>query len=186
MHRNAFRNDGSYTWASYVADPTDSRHEDHGFRNTLDRIAKGNRRFEYGARVSAAALAEVDALLNDCRTRGIHVVAFLPPFANQVLRAMQARPADYGYLAGIVPGLEPLFRRHGFVLGDFSDLATLGASDRETIDGFHGSEKAYLRLLLRLADRDDRLRARLRDPAWLQARLNAAAGDQLVFAHEEF
>jgi hypothetical protein len=182
---NAFRKDGSYTWASYVADPANPRHEDHGFRNTLDRIAKGNRRFEYGEQVSDAALQEVDALLRDCKARGIHVVAFLPPFAHTVLRSMRERSADYGYLAGIMPGLRPIFLRHGFVLEDYSDLAGLGATDRETIDGFHGSEKAYLRLLLRLSESDALLRASMRDPAWLQDRLRAAAGDQLVFTHEE-
>lgn len=182
---NAFRKDGSYTWASYVADPASPRHEDHGFRNTLDRIAKGNRRFEYGEQVSAAALQEVDALLRDCKARGIHVVAFLPPFAHTVLQSMRARSADYGYLAGIMPGLRPIFQRHGFVLEDYSDLAELGATDHETIDGFHGSEKAYLRLVLRLAESDAPLRALLRDPAGLQERLRGAAGDQLVFTHEE-
>lgn len=182
---NAFRKDGSYTWASYVADPASPRHEDHGFRNTLDRIAKGNRRFEYGAQVSEAALQEVDALLRDCKARGIHVVAFLPPFAHAVLQAMKARAADYAYLAGIQPALQTLFQRHGFVIEDYSDLAQLGATDRETIDGFHGSEKAYLRLLLKLAEADAPLRAYLRDPAGLQERLRNTAGDQLVFMHEE-
>jgi hypothetical protein len=185
VHRNAFRPDGSYTWASYVADPTSPRHEDHEFGNTLDRIAKGNRRFEYGALVSEAALREVDALLRDCRSRGIHVVAFLPPFAHTVFAALQARTADYGYLSGIMPGLVPIFERHGFVIEDYSDLAQLGAADSETIDGFHGSEKAYLRLLLRLAEKDGRLRAALRDPAQLLERIRRTAGDQLVFAHHE-
>lgn len=185
VHRNAFRNDGSYTWASYVADPLNARHEDHGFRNTLDRIAKGNRRFEYGAKVSPAALQEVGALLRVCKARGVHVVAFLPPFAHKVMSAMRSRPADYAYLAGIVPGLQPVFQQYGFLLEDFSDLAQLGATDRETIDGFHGSEKAYLRLLLRLFEKDERLLAYARAPEWLQSRLLSAPGDQLVFAHEE-
>lgn len=185
VHRNAFRNDGSYTWARYAADPTNPDHEDHAFRNTLDRIAKGNRRFEYGAHASPAAVRAVDALLQACKARGIHVVAFLPPFAHQVLMAMRARPRDYGYLSEVAPALRPVFETHGFVLEDFSDLADLGASDRETIDGFHGSEKAYLRLVMRLVERDAKLSAFARDRAWLQERLMKTPGDQLVFNHDE-
>jgi hypothetical protein len=178
---NGFRNDGSYTWAQIVADPHTSAHHDYQFQNTLDRIAKGDRRFEYGKHVSQRALTEVEALLTECRTRRIHVVAFLPPFAHRIYSAMRGRDDDYGYLVELEPALRQVFERSGFRLHDFSDLAWVGASDRETIDGFHGSEKAYLRLLLKMIEHDDALRTVARDADELAAKLDTAIGDQLVF-----
>jgi hypothetical protein len=181
VYGNGFRNDGSYTWAQYVADPWNPNNDDYQFHNTLDRIAKGDRRFQYGAHVSQEALAELDAFLEDCTTRGIHVVTFLPPYAHQIYEAMMSRPENYGYLRELPDALRAVFARHTYSLHDFSDLAWLRASDRETIDGFHGSEKAYLRLLLRLIEADETLRTYTVDAASLRQRIDGSASDHLVF-----
>lgn len=185
VHANAFRNDGSYTWAQYVADPWNPKNEDYEFRNTLDRIANGYRRFEYGEHVSEAAVAELEKFLEDCKSRGIYVAAFPPPFAHLIYAKLRSMPVEYGYLRELEPWLRPVFAKFGYSLLDFSDLAAVGASDRETIDGFHGSEKAYVRLFLNMIENDPILRGVSRDPAYLRARLEAATGDQMVFGIAE-
>ena len=125
MHANAFRNDGSYFWGKYVADPSNPENPDHGFENTLDRIAKGNRRFEYGEHVSDDSVRELGRFLESCETRGIHVVAFLPPFAHVVYSELRSRPVEYGYLRELPERLRPVFERFGFPLFDFGDLAAV-------------------------------------------------------------
>ncbi len=184
-HANAFRSDGSYTWAQFIADPWNPKNPDFEFQNTFDRIQMGDRRFQYGEHVSEKALTELDALLQECRSRGIYVAAFLPPFAHVVFERMQSMPKQYGYLREIEPSLRLVFDKSGFSLYDSSDLARLGASDKETIDGFHGSEKAYLRLFLRMIESDPRLEIFARDPTFLRGRLEAAAGDHVVFGLTE-
>jgi hypothetical protein len=181
VHANAFRNDGSYFWGQYVADPLSPENPDYRFENTLDRIATGNRRFEYGAHVSEASVAELGRFLDECRARGIHVAAFLPPFAHQIYLKLQSMPREYNYLREVEPRLRPLLESRGYTLHDFSDLASIGASDLETIDGYHGSEKAYLRLFLKMIENDAKLHAVARDPQLLRERLQAAQGDQVVF-----
>lgn len=185
VHANAFRSDGSYTWADYVADPWNPNNADYEFRNTFDRIHKGDRRFEYGEHVSEKALLELEALLRECSVRGIYVTAFLPPFAHAVFEKMRSMPMQYGYLRELEPSLRPIFTKSGFSLHDFSDLARLGASDKETIDGFHGSEKAYLRLFLEMIEADPQLKVLARDTTYLQARLDVAVNDHVVFRFDE-
>jgi hypothetical protein len=181
VHANAFRNDGSYLWGEYVRDPDNPNNGDYQFHGTFDRIANGYRRFEYAAHVADANLAELQRFLADCSKRGIHVVGFLPPFAHVVYQKMRSMPVEYGYLAEIPARVQPVFAQYGYRLFDFSDLADLGASDRETIDGFHGSEKAYLRLFVRMAQGDPVLGEVARPPTELHARIDGTAGDQLVF-----
>ncbi|MCE9582273.1 MAG: hypothetical protein K8T20_07255 [Planctomycetes bacterium] len=150
LHANGFRNDGSYFYGAAITNPDSPENLDRGFRDTLSRISSGTRRFEWSDVLAQKAIDEVDLLLGDCHDRGITVVGFLPPFAPTVRRAM-VESGRYGYMSRIEPALRPSFDRYQFPLFDFTDPATLVATDSEFIDGFHGSERTYARLLLRLA-----------------------------------
>ncbi len=185
VHANAFRNDGSYNWGQLIANPADPENPDYGFQNTFDRIAKGDRRFQYAEHVAEDNVAELRRFLADCRDRNIHVVAFLPPFAHAVYEKMRSMPIDYGYLSALPARLQPVFAEFGYTFFDFSDLASLGSPDSETIDGFHGSEKAYVRLFVRLIEGDPVLRSFARDPDYLIARIERASGDHQVFSIDE-
>lgn len=181
VHVNAFRNDGSYHWGQYVSDPTNPNNPDHNFQNTLDRIARGDRRFQYAEHVSEANLVELDLFLAECKKRGIYVTAFLPPFAHAVYERMRSMSREYGYLRELPSRLRPVFAKYGYRISDFSDLATLGAPDVETIDGFHGSEKAYARLFVHLIEADPVLARLGRDPRFLRARIEQSQGHHQVF-----
>lgn len=152
-----FRNDGSYLYGARMRDITDPRHRDFGFRSTLEQVEKGRGRFVHGSELSAPALRELDALLDTCRTRGIEVIGFLPPYPHAVWARMAAMPEKFGYLAKLPPTLRPRFEDRGFEFYDFSDFAALGAADSEAIDGFHGSEKTYLQLTAAMLEQGSRL-----------------------------
>jgi hypothetical protein len=81
--------------------------------------------------------------------------------------------------------LKPLFDRKGYTLIDASDMANLGASDKEALDGFHGSEKSYLRLILKLASIDNKLKDVLMPFPYLEGKLKSAKGDLEVFPLQE-
>jgi hypothetical protein len=181
VNHNGLRNDGSYYYGGDIRSPNDPTAEDFQFKNTFQRIAEGNGRFEYSATLSAQAIRELDAFLDWCETHRIHVVGFLPPFAHAVVEKLAAMHSQYEYLDQISPAVTPLFHRRGFSMFDFSDLAALGATDRETTDGFHASEKAYLRMLLQMAHADDRLRDYVAPQLDLQRRLDSTPGDYDVF-----
>ena len=174
-NNNGFRNDGSYHYGAYIADPRNPAHGDLDFADSLRRIGQGTQRFEYGRHVSTDAVEELAAFLRICRGRGIHVVALLPPYAHTVYTRMMSMGARYGYLRELRARLTPVFEEYGYPLFDFSDLEWVGATDVETIDGFHASEPAYVRMLLEMQRRDDALRAHVMDPDALEARLRGAS-----------
>jgi len=149
-----FRSDGSYLNGRFLLNP--EKGADHDFAVTLQRIRRGNRRFEYGQEVNPCALKEMKKILIYCREHNIHVVGFLPPFAHKVYSAMLEK-GQYEYIRQLPQALLPLFQQYGDVFADYSDLAGIGASDDETIGddaGFHGSEVAALRIVIKLAEKD--------------------------------
>jgi hypothetical protein len=183
-NNNGFRNDGSYYYGKFIANPRGSGNEDIDFKTTLDRIRRGTSRFEYGSRVSPRAVDELAAFLNTCRERGIHVAAFLPPFAHEVYTRMMSLGEKYGYLRALPSALTPVLAAHGHTFFDFSDLQSLGAPDQETIDGFHAAERAHVRMLLAMSA-DATLRQYVADRRILEAKL-VTPNPYVVFDTMEF
>ena len=155
INHSGFRYDGSHAETQIPAELSER------FADAFGRIAAGSNRFEYGQNVSEARVAILRDFIELCHERGTHVTAFLPPFPHQVFETMRSHGEDYAYAGRIYETILPLFEKYHFTLQDYSDINWLGASDSETLDGFHGSEKAYLRLLIHLAARDMKLRERI-------------------------
>jgi hypothetical protein len=148
VNDTGFRTDGSMRYGKQVERLLrgDAAAADFAFSDTLRRIRDGNRRFEYGDAVNAAALAELRAFLDACRARGVRVVGFLAPLPDAVLRAM-TESGRYGYLGSLRAALPAVFREEGFEYHDLLAFSAIGASDDEALDGFHGSEVVYARAL---------------------------------------
>jgi hypothetical protein len=160
-----FRRDGSNRPGSNGFTP---------FAEVLDRMAKGNYRFQYCDDVAPALSQEVLSFVAEAHRRGIHVAAFLPPYAPQIYDRMREM-GRYGYVAKILPALEPRFHELGATLFDFSDVRALGLNDANFIDGFHGSERVYAAMVAEMGRRD---------PA-LQGVVDVAAIEQLLGASQD-
>lgn len=141
------RNDGSYRYRSYFYDLDDPRHIDRNFEESFRKIDHGLLPYEWSRELHPPALEEIEALLAECTRRGVMVVGFLPPFAHPLIERMARVEGRFEYMQKLEPALRPLFERHGFELYNFTDAARLGTPDREAIDGFHGTERTYIRLL---------------------------------------
>lgn len=181
MNGNGFRNDGSYRYGQILANPANSNLADFQFRESLQRIEKGSGRFAHGQKANEPAVAELAKFLALCQQRGIHVIGFLPPYAPTIYDALK-RPQT-SYLFTLESILRPLFDRHGFSFADFSDPRVVGSSDQEMLDGNHGSEKTYLRLLLEMGARDAQL-LRYLDLDQMRRQLAAAPNRLEVFASD--
>lgn len=180
MNVGGFRGDGSFFYAREIdAALRGGMTPAMRMAPQLAAIDLGREQFSWAASVSPAGLNAVRAFVDACRARGIHVVAFLPPFAHAVYARMHGSP-HYRYLDRLAPTIGPLFASRGFTFVDCSDLAALGGSDDEIIDGFHASEVAYARLLLRLAREDAALRVYV-DTDRLQGMLARAKNPLEVF-----
>jgi hypothetical protein len=143
-----FRNDGSYYDGEYVLGRAPMP-EGFDFAAARQWISTGTNSFGYGQEVYPPAVSELDAFLAECQQRGIYVIGFVAPLPHQVYAQMKDS-GNFGYFFKVPSTIQPLFKKYNFEFYDFSDLASLGASDNEATDAAHASEKAYLRLDLKM------------------------------------
>lgn len=129
-------------------------------------------------------MENLKAFLRACKQRGVHVIGFLPPFTHRVYEALASMPEQYGYLSRLAPALRPAFEETGFGFFDVSDLASVGAPDVEALDPVHPSEKASLRLFMRMAQNNAVLREVTADETYLSARLNQSRSYYEVFGDD--
>jgi hypothetical protein len=175
-----FRNDGSYRYGPLALDITNPRHRDYQFAQTLQQVATGIGRFGWSDVPSAAALDEIDALLDFCAAHHIYVIGFMPPHAHAVWAAMQELGDRYAYVARLEPALRSRFESRGFELYNFSDFAKFGAADADAVDGYHGNERVYLQLFIAMLESGSRLNACANLPE-LRAALAAAKTTGRIF-----
>lgn len=159
VNNTGFRKDGSIFYGDQIHKllSNDSTAIDFGYFDTYSRIENGNRRFEYGAKVNDKALQILSDLLIYCKNKNIYVVAILPPFANAVNSKMK-QSGNYVYMDSIYSKSIELFRKQQFELWDLSNLSKYNSNDDETIDGFHGSEVAYLKMLIYMIENGSKLK----------------------------
>lgn len=165
-----FRQDGSYFYNRIISNPSLS--EDFQFQNTYLQIEKGIRRFVYNDSVCQNSIEILDRFLTYCYNHSIEVIAYLPPYAPAVWKKMIAT-GNYSYMTRIDRSIRPLFEKYKYTLYDFSDGETFGSNDTEFIDGFHGSEKTYLRMMLEMVRKDSCISSYFRDTLVLKKMISA-------------
>lgn len=148
---DGFRYDGSYFYNKVINNPSLSN--DFQFQNTYLQIKKGIDRFVYGDSVCQNSVKMLDRFLAYCYNHSIEVIAYFPPYAPAVWEKMIAT-GNYSYMTQIDKAVRPLFEKYNYTLYDFSDGESFGSNDAEFIDGFHGSEKTYLRMMLEMVRKD--------------------------------
>ena len=144
-----FSADGSYHYTGVVTSKKES--SDIQFHGTLNRIATSSKRFERASKADVGLVqrACTAILAMNEYTHG-HVVIIAPPFSSIVWRNMKD---GYGYIADAYGQLSSCLDMN---VRDFSDIHTLiGATDCEFVDGFHGGDVIYARLLDAVAKERD-------------------------------
>lgn len=180
VNGNGFRNDGSYYYGQTIHDRTRSKTRQEKLDLGFKQIHEGIEWYTHGKEISSGAVRELRAFLEECRKRHIYVIGFLPPFAHQIYMKLKSMP-EYRYMERLMPALSPVFKHYGFALYDFSDLASVGASDLEIVDSFHGSEKAYLRLFIKMAETNAVLKRYAGDIETLRTKLHTSQSHIEVF-----
>jgi len=183
VNDKGFRNDGSIFYGDQITKlmNNDSTANDYLYNDTYKRIAAGNNKFEYASEVNPKALFELDNLLKFCAVNNIYVVAFLPPYANKVNEKMQ-QSGNYSYMSKIYPAAVSIFKKYGFELWDMTLLGKYGSDDGETIDGFHGGEVTYQKMLIYMIENNSRLKDYTSLPK-LQSDLNHKLNNYIVYGY---
>ncbi len=148
-HRQGgFRNDGSYRYAQYIANPPPLE----------SRRAEGFERFERGKYrgngIHMSHLVDCESFLARCQRHGIQVIVILPPVDRLVLERFRASVHSKDFWAQAPRSLSGVCENHGAVFADLSDPTSLQAADEEFVDWFHGSDKLYGRIVNQLANRE--------------------------------
>ena len=151
---NGFRlSDGSYQEGEIIAQNPSLETK---LSDIYQRMDKGNRFFNWNQDIDYDELKKLKQLIQDMKSNGVHVVVFLPPFPNEIYSAMCHDEHYSTFLSEFEKSLEDLCTEEEVYFADCSNLAWLGASDNECIDGFHGSETAYARVIYKML-KDEKL-----------------------------
>lgn len=151
QNHNGFRNDGSYQYGSLTE--SFKLNGRLSFKDEENKIALGEGRFKYGSNLDQSSIDILKTFIAFCNQNDIRVIGFLPPYASSIFDLM-TKSTNYEYLSKLPVTLEKELTGFNVKIHDFSSLAYLGASDDEAIDGYHGSEVAYLRIVLELSRRE--------------------------------
>ena len=153
---DGFGSDGSWYYTGEITGQ--KRPFDYRFEDTLKQVRYGIKAFapspplKDSRDVSGISTAHLDAFAEIyCRlkARGIATYVFIAPLSITALDALRAREEDYPHLFRLRDAL----LARGIEVMDFTDPRTFAATDCEFVDGFHGGEVVYARILRDMADR---------------------------------
>ena len=153
---DGFGSDGSWYYTGEITGQ--KRPFDYRFEDTLKQVRYGIKAFapspplKDSRDVGGISTAHLDAFAEIyCRlkARGIATYVFIAPLSITALDALRAREEDYPHL---FRDRDALLAR-GIEVMDFTDPRTFAATDCEFVDGFHGGEVVYARILRDMADR---------------------------------
>lgn len=148
---DGFGPDGSWYYTAEITGR--SRPFDYRFEDTLKQARYGIKSF-YRARPDQEGpnLEHLDAFAEiycRLRARGIATFVFIAPLSERVLNVMHQSKQGYSHLFALRNAL----LERGIDVLDFTDPRSLGSDDCEFVDGFHGGEVTYDRILRAMADR---------------------------------
>lgn len=142
-----FRPDGSYFYSRIESD---NSIKESSFQDVFNRIESSTYRFEKGEVAYDKMVKVMADFLEYCSNNNIHVIAFMPPYPHTIWEKM-IETNNYEYIITLQKRLEPIFAQYNYNIFDYSDMSWIGSSDEEAIDGLHGSEKTYLRMLIEMS-----------------------------------
>lgn len=159
VNNKGFRNDGSMFYGKQIKklNNKNTSADDYKFEDTFKRIVNGANRFEYGSKFNNESLQILEEFLIFCKKNKITVIAFLPPFAPDVLDKME-NSGNYKYIDQIHTSIQPLFNKYNAELYDFTNPKTINAANDEFLDGFHGGEKSYGKILIEIVNHNTVIR----------------------------
>jgi len=170
---HGFAPDGHY---SYLGDAFGLIAPDKHFDQAVAQIRKGTSRYVFGRHASQERVERFRALVRGFEAAGARVITYIPPVSS-VVRAEIARQGEK--LAYVQETLEALHREQ-LAAYDFHDPTSIGGTDCEFIDGYHGGEVLNLRIVRAIAsDPRSRLADHVDLPAIDQA-IAHASGHVLV------
>lgn len=150
VNGEGFRNDGSYRYGILLRNP-ESR--DEQFKEVRKRVKEGRNLFYRTSNVEPEAIKNIEEILTFATENNIHIIGILPPMPNAVTRELHDDPG-YAYIFDIGTQLKQLFAKENHTFFDATELSSFGGTDDEMVDGVHGSERTWVKILLKVSESD--------------------------------
>jgi hypothetical protein len=165
-----FSHDGSYHYTTTLSGQRPT--EDQNFSNTLWRISNSNARFNKADTPDSKLVSRMCSALQKLDANFEHVVVIAPPFSSIVWKSMAK--GGYEYIDTTNNEIAKCIgsdKFHSFVSGDNIPENT----DCEFIDGFHGGDVTYARVISIVATKDAHVH-RYTDSSYLDQFINENSG----------
>jgi len=139
------RNDGSLSYGDWVSKSTKASFLN--FEDAIHRVKKGNMRLEYGINPRSQSFDELRGILEYLKSHNVELISFFTPFPNAVYKEMENNSQNYEYIKTSSENLKLIFNDYSYEFWDFTEPFKINSKDNEFIDGLHGGEKIYIKIL---------------------------------------
>ena len=143
-----FLKDGSYLYGEIFKD---EKTKDANFADTFWRIENSNSQFAYASHIDVKRMQDLFDILNLLEKHNIQVVIFIPPLAPSMYKAMQDKQEKYAYIDELFMTLQ----NNQIYFFNYHNPAVLKDDDCEFLDGFHGGDVFYARILADMAQKSE-------------------------------
>ena len=140
--QDGFGPDGSYHYTSLLEGAKPS--QDQKFARVRRMIRRGESIFAQNKGIDEKAIKAFLKSISQLREAGIEVVTFVPPLSQSAIDELIVRDGDLPFRTELNRRLMTASTRHF----DFTEGRLFGSGDCEFIDGFHGGEVTYARILM--------------------------------------
>lgn len=154
---NGFRSDGSYQYGDILMGRSrlmkmrrmGVAEKFHFYRQ---QVSSSVGRFNYSGELDSAELTLLRQIIQQAQRQAVNLVLFFPPMATKVMEVVRNTPNQAAYFDNIEKAVSDIAIELGVEFHNFHDLAKLGVSDINTIDGLHVDEVASLAILRKMID----------------------------------
>lgn len=147
INKNGFAPDGSYVYTKYVYGKEQSL--DKNFIYSRNIINQNNALFEKGAYVDETHFQNFLEMLAFLKKHRVQVILFIPPLAPAVIDMMDNFT--------MIDDLRKKLTKANIAYYDFHDPSILNTNNCEFIDGTHGGDVLYAKILAYIEAREESL-----------------------------
>lgn len=178
LYPSGFARDGSRDYGERLLIPPEQQ-EDYQFKDTLDRIEGGKRRFEHAAETDDRLIGRFLDVLASLKSQNIEYTLAIAPIAPTVFDKMM-QSGKYGF----IPQLFDKFQKLKLPILNYFDPKSLDLTDCDFLDGYHLGDAGTAKFLRAIAGRDGRVKLLINDAE--TRRLAEIGGRSMVLITERY
>ena len=155
LYKNGFLNDGSYFYGKTITSAQPAEALQELIFTKVATIHADRSSYEYGTTTDQLSLADVNAMLAYAHEHNIYVIGFIPPYQPTVYAELVSTNDAYSSeVQQLSIDFSQVFQQYQFPFHDFTNSRRANIKPTEFIDDVHASDKADLRILIDIAQKD--------------------------------